>query len=221
MNFRKSKCNGMEFKDRFTDIHLDVLKEIGNIGAGHAATSLSSLLNRKIDMHVPSVRLVDFDEVMDLAGGTETEVVGVCLRIEGDAPGSMFFILSPSQAERFVRQMTGILDFSFRETPECEVALSALQELGNILAGSYLTALSDFTRLELLPSVPSLSMDMVGAILSFGLIELSQVSDQAIVIETFLSDTLNTDPVEGHFFLFPDPDSYQTLFDVLGVPDYE
>ena len=74
-------------------MHLDVLKEVGNIGAAHAATSLSQLLDRKIDMHVPNVKLVSFDEMFDLAGGAETIVAGIFLRIEGDLSGSMFFVL--------------------------------------------------------------------------------------------------------------------------------
>ncbi|TGB04784.1 chemotaxis protein CheC [Halobacillus salinus] len=211
----------MTFSQRLTDMHLDVLKEIGNIGAAHAATSLSKLLDKKIDMRVPAVRLVEFDEVMELAGGTEKEVVSVFLRIEGEAPGNMFFILSPEQGEAFVERMTGIKGVRF--DGEDELAVSALQELGNILSGSYLTALSDFTKLDLYPSVPSLSLDMVGAILTFGLIELSQVSDQAIVIETSLTDVdhAEAEDIEGHFFLFPDPQSYYPLFKSLGVSSYE
>ncbi|MCA0969118.1 chemotaxis protein CheC [Halobacillus litoralis] len=211
----------MSFSQRFTDIHLDVLKEVGNIGAAHAATALSKLLNKKVDMHVPAVRLVEFDEVMELAGGAEKEVVSVFLRIEGEAPGSMFFILSPEQGEEFVERMTGMKTDVFN--PDDEMAVSALQELGNILSGSYLTALSDFTHLDLHPSVPSLTLDMVGAILSFGLIELSQVSDQAIVIDTSLTDTEHSDAeaIKGHFFLFPDPNSYDPLFKALGVQSHD
>ena len=84
-----------------TDMHLDVLKEIGNIGAAHAATSLSQLLDRKIDMHVPNVELVSFDEMFDLAGGAEEVVAGIFLRIEGDLSGSMFFVLSIESRKSF------------------------------------------------------------------------------------------------------------------------
>lgn len=213
----------MTFSDRFQAIHLDVLKEVGNIGAGHAATALSSLLARKIDMFVPSVQLAGFDEVVELAGGEEEVVVCIFLRIEGDAPGGMFFILAPAQAERIVRFMTKDETFAINESHNETLGISALQELGNILAGSYLTALSDFTQLSLYPSVPSLTIDMAGAILSFGLLELSQFSDQGIVIETALIDPAehHSETFEGHFFLFPDPESYRTLFQALGVPAYD
>ncbi|MCM3637854.1 chemotaxis protein CheC [Sporosarcina luteola] len=83
-----------------TDMHLDVLKEIGNIGAAHAATSLSQLLGRKIEMHVPKVSLVSFDEMFELAGGAERIVAGIYLRIQGDLSGSMFFVLPIDSANR-------------------------------------------------------------------------------------------------------------------------
>ncbi|UOQ43033.1 chemotaxis protein CheC [Halobacillus salinarum] len=211
----------MSFSEQFSTLHLDVLKEVGNIGAGHAATSLSNLLNRKIDMHIPAVNVVTFDEVMDLAGGAEEPVVSIALKISGDVPGDIFFILPPVEAERFVQQVTGLEQGSLDTIITEEFAVSALQELGNILSGSYISALSDFTNLDLYLSVPSLAMDMAGAILSYGLLELSHVSDQAIVIETALGeeDNQSEERIKGHFFLFPHPDSYRTLFKALGVAD--
>ncbi|MBT2642593.1 chemotaxis protein CheC [Bacillus sp. ISL-41] len=209
----------MTFLKSISDIHLDILKEVGNIGAGHAATALSTLLNKKIDMKVPRVRVVSFDEVMELAGGADNVVASVFLRIEGDAPGSMFFILPLPQAEKYIGQLIKKQSFSFSEEQDNELALSALQELGNILSGSYLSSLSDFTKLSLYPSVPALSIDMVGAVISFGLLELSQVSDYAIVIDTALDeeDAQMPDSVNGHFFLLPDPDSFHIIFSALGV----
>lgn len=208
----------MGFTDKITSLHLDILREIGNIGAGNAATALSQLLNKKIDMKVPNVEIVSFDEMMDMAGGSDNIAAGVFLRIEGDAPGSMFFMLPIEQATNFIRDMIGDETAQLSE-PYDELSLSALQELGNILSGSYLSALSDFTNLSLYPSVPALAIDMVGAIVSYGLIELSQVSDYAIVINTALNedDKSLSETVKGHFFLLPDPDSFHTLFESLGV----
>ncbi|MFC4184579.1 chemotaxis protein CheC [Saccharococcus thermophilus] len=197
--------------------HIDILKEIGNIGAGNAATALSKLLNKKIEMAVPHVQIAAFDEIMELIGGAEQVVACIYLRIEGDAPGNMFFVLSLEQAERFIRQMTGDETFSFHEHPT-ELGQSALQELGNILAGSYLSALADFTQLALYPSVPMLTVDMIGAILQYGLLELSRVGDYAILIDTAVYDERRPeDSVNGHFFLLPDPDSFISIFRSLGV----
>jgi len=202
-----------------TDMHLDVLREIGNIGAGHAATALSQMLDRKIDMRVPKVDLVSFEGMFDLAGGAEEIVVGIFLRIEGDLSGSMFFVLSIESANRFIQKLIGDETFDFNSPPFSEIGISAMQELGNILSGSYLSALSDFTGLRIFPTVPSLGVDMVGAIVSFGLIEISHTSDEVIVINTEINEESSngTEKITGHFFLLPDPSSYITIFKSLGV----
>lgn len=198
---------------RFGEFQIDVLREIGNIGAGHAATALSKLIQKEIDMKVPQVCIIPFDEVADCVGGAEAVVVTVFLRLEGECSGNMFFILDMGSAQRLLLQMTGI-DKSADEWGDMEI--SALHEIGNILAGSYLSSLSDFTKLNLQPSVPSLAIDMAGAILSYGLIELSQAGDFALTIDTAFFE--GNDQVKGNFFLIPDPDSLPVLFRSLGVP---
>lgn len=210
----------MNFSEKITSFHLDVLKEIGNIGAAHAATALSDLLQKKIDMRVPNVEMVSFDEMMELAGGSENVVVGIFLRIEGDVEGSMFFVLPVGQANRFIRRLIQDESFDFNTPPYSELGLSAMQEMGNILSGSYLSALSDFTGLKIYPTVPGLSIDMFGAIISIGLIELSQVSDTVIVINTSIYEEFISDDeaVKGHFFLLPAPHSFDSIFKALGVP---
>jgi len=209
----------MDYSEKITSLHLDVLKEIGNIGAAHAATSLSDLLNKKIDMQVPNVSMVSFEEMMEISGGAENVVVGIFLRIEGDVEGSMFFTLPIEQANDFIRHLIHDPAFDFSNPPVSELGLSAMQEMGNILSGSYLSALSDFTGLKIYPTVPGLSIDMFGAIISIGLIELSQVSDHVIVINTTIFDeeNENLDFVPGHFYLLPDPDSFASIFNALGV----
>lgn len=210
----------MSFIDKIKSHHLDILREVGNIGAGNAATALSKILDKTIDMTVPKVSIVSFDDMMDMVGGSENVIASVFLRIEGDAPGSMYFMLPLEQATKFIKQMTGEDNFSFENLTPSELSISALQELGNILSGSYLSALSDFTQLNLYPSVPALGIDMVGAILSYGLIELSQASDYAIVIDTAVSEKEDSicESVKGHFFLLPDPESFEKIFSALGVP---
>lgn len=205
--------------DKFSQFKLDILKEIGNIGAGNAATSLSLLLNKPINMTVPSVRIASFDETMELAGGPEHVVAVVYLRMEGELEGSMFFVLSIQQAVGFIQKMTGNPMFSFDSEQLDEFSLSALQELGNIIAGSYLSALSDFTGMRISPSVPELGIDMAGAILGYGLVEFSQVGDFAIIIDTFLSesDVVDEQDINGHFFLLPSPESFGAIFNALGV----
>ncbi|WP_231638410.1 chemotaxis protein CheC [Rubeoparvulum massiliense] len=203
----------MNTLEQLSDFHLDVLREVGNIGAGHAATALSTLLQKPIDMEVPLVQVLHFDELVDHIGGAETLVVSVFLRIEGEIPGSMYFVQDLESAKKLLRNFAGITNDNQEMFNEME--LSALQEIGNILSGSYLNSLSDFTSMRLLPTVPALAIDMAGAILDIGLIELGRVSDTAILIETRFFD--EHEEIEGHFFLIPDPESFSNLFRGLGV----
>ena len=160
----------MNFIDKISSEQLDILKEIGNIGAGHAATALSTMMNKKIDMKVPYVRIMTFDEMIEMAGGAENVVASVYLRIEGEAPSNMFFVLPLTQGNKYIQQLICDPNFSFDKPPYDEMAISALQELGNILAGNYISSLSDFTGLDLHPSVPAVCVDMLGAIIVMDLL---------------------------------------------------
>nr|WP_054958689.1 chemotaxis protein CheC [Paenibacillus dakarensis] len=196
------------------DLKMDVLKEIGNIGAGNAATALSRLLNKPIDMEVPKVQLLNFEEIADSVGGAEQVVLAVFLRVEGDAPGNLFFIMSPEAGKKLLQRLAGIEvleEFEFSEMEQ-----SALNEIGNILAGSYLSSLADFTKLSMTPTVPGLALDMAGAILSYGLLQYGQMGDDALLINTTFLEGHHE--VEGQFFLIPDPQSFAQIFEALGVP---
>lgn len=197
----------------FADFHMDVLKEVGNIGAGHAATALSRLLNKPVDMLVPTVRMVPFEEISNSVGGSEQVVIAIYLRVEGEAPGNIFFILSQESAKKMLINLVGIEVKN--EDSYSEMEFSALNEIGNILAGSYLTSLADFTNLYMVPTVPSLAIDMAGAILSYGLMQYGEMGDHALFIDTKFLD--GVDEIEGHFFLIPDPESFQKIFSALGV----
>ncbi|QGR00117.1 chemotaxis protein CheC [Paenibacillus psychroresistens] len=192
---------------------MDVLKEVGNIGAGHAATALSRLLDKPVDMLVPTVRMVPFEEISNSVGGSEQVVIAIFLRVEGETPGNIFFILSQESAKKMLRNLVGIEVEN--EDSYSEMEISALNEIGNILAGSYLTSLADFTNLYMVPTVPSLAIDMAGAILSYGLLQYGEMGDHALFIDTKFLD--GTDEIEGHFFLIPDPESFQKIFLALGV----
>jgi chemotaxis protein CheC len=203
----------VEAFNQFAEFQMDVLKEVGNIGAGHAATALSKLLDKPVDMQVPKVRMVPFEEIADSVGGAEQVVIAIFLRVEGETPGNLFFILTLESSKKLLRNLVGIEVVHDEEYTEME--LSALSEIGNILAGSYLTSLADFTNLNMSPTVPALAIDMAGAILSYGLLQFGQMGDQALLIDTKFLDGL--DQVEGHFFLIPDPESFDKIFVALGV----
>jgi chemotaxis protein CheC len=196
-------------------LQLDALREIGNVGAGNSATALSQIINRKIDMTVPKIAIMPLGDVPDVVGGPDAMVAGVYLRVFGPAPSSILFLLPRDSAFYLVDMLMG------REqghtTSLNSMDESALMEIGNILAGAYLNALSHFTSLTLLPSIPALAMDMAGAILSVILIQLGQMGDHALVIETEF--TTESDGVKGHFFLIPDPGSLNTILAAIGVKE--
>lgn len=204
----------MEMFNRFEGFQMDVLKEVGNIGAGNAATALSQLLNRPIDMGVPTVQMLPFEEVAEKVGGDERIVVTVFLRVEGEAPGNLFFMMTPEAAKMLLNRLAG---FDLKEgLMFTDMEQSALSEIGNILAGSYLSSLADFTKLSMYPTVPGLAIDMAGAILSYGLLQIGEMGDDALLIDTSFFE--GEDQVEGQFFLIPDPLSFAKIFESLGVP---
>lgn len=196
-----------------TPSQLDALREIGNIGAGNSATALSQILNKKIDMNVPRVSLVPIDEVPDLVGGPDAVIVAVFLRVYGKAPGNILFLLPRENALLMVDDLMQRPRGTTQQLDELDI--SALKEVGNILTGSYLNAFFHFTNIAMLPSIPALAVDMAGAILNIVLVQLGQMGDHAMVIETkFLAED---DSVKGHFFLVPDPGSLSTLVKAVGV----
>lgn len=198
-----------------TALQLDALREIGNVGAGNAATALSQILNKKIDMTVPKVAILPLGEVPEVVGGPDSMVAGVYLRMFGPAPGSILFLLPRESAFCLVDMLMGKEQGTTKLLNSMDE--SALMEIGNILAGAYLNALSFFTKLTLLPSIPALALDMAGAILSVILIQLGQMGDHALVIETEF--TTESKGVSGHFFLIPDPGSLSTILSAIGVTE--
>ena len=196
-----------------TQNYYDVLKEIGNIGAGNAMTALSQMLGCKIDMGVPQVDLLDFSEVGAHIGGEEQIMVGVFLGVEGDITGSMLFLVEQKSAKSLINKvMMGMGDPGEEFT---EMELSAMQEVGNIITGAYLNSLSTLTNLKIFPSPPALSVDMAGAILSVPAIEFGIYGDQILMIQSKFFDEVQ---IDGYFILVPDMDSYKKILTSLGLP---
>ena len=193
-------------------MHFDVLKEIANIGAGNATTALSKMMNSKVDMKVPCIQFMEFKELAEGIGGAENLVVGILLTLDTGIEGMMMFVLESESAEQIVNLLMG-KSGSLHEFSEMD--LSALQEIGNIIAGSYLSAISAFTNMTITASVPYLSIDMAGAILSVPAIEFSKISDKALLIETEFGDKDTI--INGYFILIPTLDAFQTIFSALGL----
>lgn len=200
--------------DDISVMQYDVLKEIGNIGAGNATTALSKLVNTPIDIGVPSVRLCDFSQMVSLIGEEEEVAVGILLMLKGDINGMMMFILKTDVASTLVN----IMGLECDGTNFDEMQLSAIQEVGNIITGAYLCSLSDLTRLTIDVSVPLLQIDMVGSLLSVPAIEFGKLGDKVLLIETkFDDERKKANAINGYYILIPDIDSYQKILDSLGM----
>ena len=191
--------------------YVDVLKELGNIGAGNAMTALAQLLNCKVDMKVPQVRLLEFKDVGALIGGEEQIMAGIYLAVEGDITGSIMFLLGKESARHLVNKLMG-MDSAGEEFGEME--MSALMEIGNIITGAYLNSLASITNLKIFPSVPSLCVDMAGAILSVPAIEFGTLGDKILLIQSQFMDEIKLD---GYFIMVPDIESYAKILSSLGM----
>jgi len=199
--------------DQMDNFHYDVLKEIGNIGAGNATTALSKMVGGKIDMKVPKVELLEFKNLAEIVGGAENIVVGILLTLEGEIDGMMMFMLKQESAHHLVNRLMNKQADDFTEFSEMD--LSALNEIGNIIAGAYLSSLSTLTNILITSSVPYMAIDMAGAILSVPAIEFGKVGDRALVIDTeFGDDNLF---VDGYFILIPSLNSYEKILSSLGL----
>lgn len=196
-----------------SDIRMDALQEVSNIGLGNAATALAELLNKKIDLAVPKAYFVDFEEVFQLVGGLEEVVACVNLGLEGDVPATVMFIFTEQSTYRLVDMLMG------REagaTGELDaMGESAVMEIGNVLTGSFINAIGGMTGLTLHTTVPMFAFDMVGAILSSSLLASGHWDDKVLVIETVFFQ--EHDQIKGHFFLLPETGALERLFEALGM----
>ncbi|NMA85994.1 MAG: chemotaxis protein CheC [Tissierellia bacterium] len=198
--------------DNLNTIMLDVLGEIGNIGSGNAVTALASMLSKRVDMSVPQVKVLEFKDAATILGGEEKLVAGIYLDLHGDVEGNIMFILDIKSA---INLTDMLLSRESNSEELDDMAMSALSEVGNILASSYVNSLSAMTNLTIAVSVPSLAIDMAGAILSVPAIQFGQVADQILFIETMFAEGDNY--VKGNLFLLPDMDSFEKILSSLGV----
>jgi chemotaxis protein CheC len=195
---------------------LDAIREVANIGAGHAATALSGMTNRKIMITVPRVYIRPLEDACDLVGAADAVVAAVLMHMMGDLTGRAMVVFPEKAAHT-------LCDFLFRRpvgsTKELsEMDQSGLKEAGNILASAYLNALSDFMGMMLVPSVPSLVIDLSGAVLTSAHINFGHDRDVAFCVETAFRVDGADEPLGGHFLLLPDVSSLRAIFDAIRLP---
>jgi chemotaxis protein CheC len=195
---------------------LDAMREVANIGAGHAATALSQMTNRTIMITVPRVNIRPVEDACDTIGKPDEVIAAVLMHMMGDLTGRAL-LLFPQRSART------LCDYLLRKeigtTQEFgEMEQSALKEAGNILASAYLNALSDFMGMMLVPSVPSLVIDLSGAVLTSAHLNFGHDRDYAFCVETSFRLEGATEPLGGHFLLLPDMASLRSIFDAIRLP---
>jgi len=199
------------------EMQLSALSEIGNIGAGSAATALSGILSDKVTLSVPELQIIDVGGMAKILGGPENEVAGILVNMRNDVEGMLLFLLERD----FVNLMSGVLlekgieDFS----EISEIDLSAMAEIGNILAGSYVSAISTLTGLDIRLSTPEIAVDMVGAILGYPAAQFGEMGDRLLFIEENFFSGQNR--IKSHLLIMPKPDSLDRILKHMGVPEWE
>ncbi len=195
---------------------LDAMREVANIGAGHAATALSQMTNRTIMITVPRVNVRPLEEACDTVGKPDEVIAAILMHMMGDLTGRAL-LLFPQRSART------LCDYLLRREPGTtqeflEMEQSALKEAGNILASAYLNALSDFMGMMLVPSVPSLVIDLSGAVLTSTHLNFGHDREYAFCVETSFRLEGTTEPLGGHFLLLPDIASLRSIFDAIRLP---
>ena len=200
--------------DKMGDQHLDFLKEIGNVGAGNAATALSVMIDRKVEIDVPDVKIVPISKVPFILPNPEELVVGIEMNVKGDAELETLLIFDSAGAKQLLKLLLFGMEVGDL-TQLDEMSTSALKEVGNIICGSYITALANFTGLYLDPLPPEVSVDMISAIISEVSLEVAYTEDKIIFIETLLD--IQDVKVTGYIFMIPKGEGLEKIFQSMGL----
>jgi len=199
--------------EELQEMHLDVLKEIGNIGSGNAASSLSTMLNVPIDISVPSVQLLNFDDAVNFLGGPENVAIGMLVTLTGDISGMMLYVIQHSCASSMTQAVFGTEIEDMNNMNEMEV--SFISEIGNVMSASYINAIASLANMTIDISVPNMCVDMAGAILSVPAVTFAQVGNKVLLIDD--SFIIGGNQVKSNMILVPEMDSLEYLFTKLGV----
>lgn len=191
----------------YTDLELDALRELANIGSGTAGTALSSMLGRPVDISVPRALALPLADAVDAAGDAEQPATGVVIPLQGDLQGTVLLLFDGDDAAT----LCGLLGVE----PDSDVGLSALGEIGNILGTSYIQALGQMTGLTLEPTPPHVATDMLGAIVATVLAAEAAASDVALLLDSDLQ--VEGEPCSLSFMLLPEPGGVRELLTRLGL----
>ena len=197
------------FDNNDNKLALDFFQELENIGAGHAATALSTMLSREVMLKVPCAKFCEYNTITDILNGPENIVVGLLVSIFGDLDGFILLVLDKKDAQDLSEAVLMGIEEGHTDDAFTELQTSALKEVSNILIGSYITAISELTGFRIDASVPDMVVDMAGAVLNLIASVYGEYGDTVLFLETEFLDQENS--IFGHFFLVPDVDSYKKL----------
>jgi len=204
----------MADKGTLSNLERDALREVANIGAGHAATALSQMTGRRIMISVPEVSVRRLEEVALLVGPPDTVIAGVLMHVMGDLTGRTLVVLGQDSAhalcELLLRKPSQGPTFDAMQQ-------STIKETGNILCSAYMNALSDFLGMMLVPSVPALVVDLAGAVLTTAYLNFGHDRDAVFCVETTFRIEGSEQALTGQFLLMPDPPSLKVIFDSIRV----
>lgn len=189
------------------EISRDILKEIGNIGTGNAVTALSQMLMHPVDIAVPDLKILKYQEVCSLLDSADELQTGIMVRVGGEMEGMFLFLLSETFTMMVLNKILGEEEREFLNPGEMERSL--ICELGNIMCGSYINALASVMDLKLEVSVPDVCIDMGGAILSVPLSRFLRVSDDILMIDNLFH--LGGESFLGRILFIPEPDSLDMM----------
>jgi len=198
----------MKIEDLRT-VQLDAIKEVASIGACHAATALSEMIQKRVMVQVPQLRLCLLEEISVLLGPPELPITGVLISFSGSLEGRSVMALPFEYSRLLVDRLLQRERGTTQEFGELES--SALKEAGNILVSSYMNALADFLGVTVMPSPPDLAIDMAGAVLLATLLDYGKSQEPVIVIENELRFIEDDDVILGYLILSPEPKSLQAI----------
>lgn len=193
----------------FSPLELDGLREVVNIGGGHAATSIGELTGKLIEMDIPDIKILDYNGVYEEVTSADSEVYAVYNRVEGQLDGAFLFTVSHETATLLAKLMTGSNEIND------ELKESALNELGNIVSNSFLRAIGDLIGFQVQASLPTLLNDVFGAVLTSTYMELEQYDEQILVIRNEFKYVKQH--LDASLFFIPSTGNLEKIFDALGI----
>lgn len=204
---------GIAKYEDLTPMHIDVLQEVGNIGSGNAAAALSNLISKNVEIDLPKVEIVDFQQAINQAGGAERVVVGVLSRMVGNIEGMILLFVDRNFINSVISSFSDNRIANLLNLQETEI--SAMSEVGNIMGGAYVSAIGQLTGIEAALQAPVLQVDMIGALMSLPVVEFGEIGDKILYIDKKLR--IDGQEMNAKLLMIPTIGSLEKIMKKLGL----